>query len=102
MKAAMLGGVRQTMARDCVRTERVACHEHRRGIPEKDHLGGAAAHQVDRAGLYAGKNINDAILTGASHKLGDAICDPHGDGIVCCAPLAIKSCLAPQRSVRAG
>jgi hypothetical protein len=40
---------------DCIRTEHVARHKHRRGISEEDHLGSAATHQVDNAGLRAGK-----------------------------------------------
>ncbi|HXQ03913.1 MAG TPA: hypothetical protein VN831_04040, partial [Bradyrhizobium sp.] len=46
--------------RDCIRTEHVARHKHRRGISEEDHLGSAATHQVDNAGLHAGKDIDDA------------------------------------------
>jgi hypothetical protein len=41
--------------RDCIRTEHVARHKHRRDISGEDHLGSAATLQVDNAGLHVGK-----------------------------------------------
>ena len=85
-------------ARDCVRTEQVARHEHRRSVPKEHHLGRAAAHHGDGAGLHAAKNVGDTVLAGGGHKPRDAIRDLHGDGIVCRAAVVIISGLAAQRA----